>query len=86
MKTNTEITKTIASIAQRWGIKDGGTAAKLAAKACWWGTNDNPLTPSRYKASKKALARLTRLAKNDEHTAYCLCRELQRLEWLATFN
>jgi hypothetical protein len=87
MKHNKDITiaATIATIAMRWGIKNGGTAAKLAAKAIWWGEADKPLTPSRYKAAKRAHARLTRLAKGDEHTAYCLCREMQRLEWLATF-
>ena len=82
---NTDITitikTTIATIAMRWGIKDGGTAARLAAKAIWW---SGSLTPSQRRSAKRALARLTRLAK-DEHTAYCLCRETQRQEWLATF-
>jgi len=68
-----------ASKARSWGIKDGGTAAKLAAIVV---ANPPPCGTARWEKravkaaakSKRAFARLVKLAKGDEHTAYCLCR------------
>ena len=68
-----------AAKARSWGIKDGGTAAKLAAIVA---ANPPPCGTARWgkravaaaRKSKRAFDRLTKLANGDEHTAYCLCR------------
>ena len=77
----------LAILAKGWGVKDGGTAAKLTLKAL----GNPPCGTARFskramKAEarcKRAFARLSKLA--GERAAYALVYEAQREAWMASF-
>jgi len=74
-------------LALGWGIKNGGTAARLALKAlacppCGQAQFEKRAVKANARC-KRAFDRLSKLA--GAHTAYCLVYEAQRIAWLASF-
>jgi hypothetical protein len=94
MKTTTATTATAADLlylrilATSWGVKNGGTVAKLTLKALHAPPCGQALFEKRaIKAQarcKRAFARLSKLA--GSQTAYTLVYEAQRMSWLASFE